>query len=66
MRMSTAPVVFWTLFFLRPVRPIFDLRPLWDLARILGSDFAFSRFRGPLVLFFFRKLDRKRARLNLD
>ena len=57
MRMSTAPVVFWTLFFLRPVRPIFDLRPLWDLARILGSDFAFSRFRSSFMLFFFENAD---------
>ena len=66
MRMSTAPVVFWTLFFLRPVRPVFGLRPLWDLGRILGSDFAFSRFRGSFVLFFFRNADCKGEHLNFD
>ena len=66
MRMSTAPVVFWTLFFLRPVRPIFDLRPLWGLVLILGSDFAFSRFRSSFMLFFFENADCEGERLYFD
>ena len=51
MRMSTAPVVFWTLFSLGRLGRFSVCGPC-EPGAYLRVDFAFSRFRGSFVLFF--------------